>query len=161
MRNFLLILLPVLLYTAAFASGPPPATVKASSKHLRDGRVAYTYKVINNSKSNIAMVWVGYVFRSEEPELNVMPVGWDFFKGLPKSSCTSPEGWECLVITQEESDYHFMEWSIKESGAVPFKPGKVLKGFTVILPKADDTYLKGNFTVFFDADEPFSSRISN
>lgn len=148
------------MYTAAVAAGPPPATVKAARQPLPDGRVAYTYQVTNNSKSNIAMVWVGYVFRSEEPELNVMPIGWDFFKGPPKDSCISPDGWECSVITQEESNYHFMEWSIKESGAVPFMPGKALNGFTVILPQADDTYLNGHFTVFFDSDEPFSSRLS-
>jgi len=160
MRIFLLIT-TFFLYTAVFASGASLATVKASSKRLPDGRVAYTYQVTNNSKSNIAMVWVGYVFRSEEPELNVMPVGWDFFKGLPKGSCISPDGWECSVITQEESNRHFIEWSIKESGGASFKPGNVLKGFTVILPSADDTYRKGHFTVFFAGDEPFSSRLSN
>ena len=90
-----------------------------------------------------------------------MPVGWNFFKGLPKGSCTSPEGWDCTVITQEESNLHFLEWSVKESGAALFKPGKSLKGFTVILPKADDAYLKGHFTVFFDSDEPFSSCLTN
>ncbi len=98
---------------------------------------------------------------AEKPELEVMPVGWDFFKGLPKGSCASPDGWDCSVITQEESNRHFIEWSVKENGVAPFKPGKVLKGFTVILPKADVAYLKGHFTVFFDADEPFSSCLSN
>lgn len=160
MRIFLFII-TVLLYTTSFASGQPLATVKAAVHTLPDGRMSYTYEVTNNSKSNIAMVWVGYVFRGEEPELDVMPVGWDFFKGPPKGSCISPEGWDCLVITQEESTRHFIEWSIKENGVVPFKPGKVLNGFTVILPKADDTYLNGPFTVFFDDDEPFSSLISN
>jgi len=159
--RIVLLVIWVFLSTAAFAYGASLATVKAASHTLPDGRVEYIYSVTNNSKSNIAMVWVGYVFRSEEPELNIMPVGWDFFKGLPKGSCISPEGWDCLVVTQEESNRHFLEWSIKESGAVPFKHGKVLNGFTIILPKADAAYLKGHFTVFFDNDEPYSSSLTS
>ena len=82
MRIFLLVLF-VFSYTAVLAAGQPLATVKAASKHLSDDRVEYNYSVTNKSKSNVAMLWVGNVFRGEEPELSVMPVGWDFFKGLP------------------------------------------------------------------------------
>jgi hypothetical protein len=124
----------------------PLFQVRVSSINLEDGNVKYRYSVINNSVHAVVMIRVGFDYQHGVPERSVLPLGWDFAKGLPQGSVTSPLGWEPMVVTQEESNYHFLKWK-SESPASDIKTGQTLSGFSVILPQADERYETAHYDV--------------
>lgn len=130
------------------AQEPPLVKVKVYQENLSDGKVRYNYRVINNSERAVVAVRIGYDYYHAQPELSVLPLGWDFYKGLSQGTTTSPSGWQAMLITQEESDVHWLEWSTDENVATwDILPGQTLSGLSVILPNADNNYRTGHFDV--------------
>ncbi|MDA8169346.1 MAG: hypothetical protein M0Z59_06565 [Nitrospiraceae bacterium] len=140
-----------------FAAGPGSA-VKAYRKLLPDGPVCYQYLMVNNSPHDVVAMRVGYDYYRGIAELHVLPEGWDFYAGLPRAACASPPGWQCALITQEESGLHFMEWRAGSArSALP--PGKGVSGFSIILPQADEKYLTGHFDLILGDSTDVSGTI--
>ncbi len=134
------------------------AAVRVQVKDQRVGKnVVFHYRVINNSAHSVVILDIGfdYIFK-DGPELSVYPVGWDINRGLSTESTSSPPGWKCRVVHQEESDKHWIEWEIVAPGQSGVAPRQTLEGFSVVLPKFDLAHKAGHFDVILSN----STRIS-
>ncbi len=144
--GMLILLSSLFIPGTSFAQEPPSVKVQACKQNLPDGNVRYYYQLTNNSEHAVVAVRIGYDYYHGNPELSVPPVGWDYYTGLPSNTSTSPTGWHLTMITQEESNYHFIEWVI-DNAASALPSGKTLQGLSVILPQTDDAYLNSHFDV--------------
>jgi hypothetical protein len=125
-----------------------PVKVKVWQENLQDGKIRYYYRVINNTEHSIVSLSIGFDYYHGVPELSELPVGWNFNNGLPPSSVTSPSGWTPLVTTQEESNFIFINWDTPENdNRWDIKPGQMLSGFSILLPREDNRYRVGHFDV--------------
>jgi hypothetical protein len=141
-----LILVILMSGKIGYSNVTPPVQVRVSPINLDDGKVKYRYSVINNSAHAVVALRVGFDYQHGVPELSVLPLGWDFATGLPQGSVTSPPGWEPMIVTQEESNYHFLKWK-SEGPASDIKTAQTLSGFSVTLPQADDRYETAHYDV--------------
>lgn len=147
-------LFPTLLMLASLsgyswaAPSLPPVSVTVF-KTVASGGVRYQYKVSNNSKFPITSVIIGYNYFDARPQLNTVPKGWTLGSGIPSSSVSSPPGWSAKVTTTEEESKIEIEWSIHSPGAA-LAQGQRLQGFGILVPAADDTYLKSDWTTYVD-----------
>lgn len=142
--------------------GATPALATASTVHVKvrkevrpDG-VVYHYRVFNSASLPIVGMAVGRDYSHGVKELQTTPVGWTFEEGTPSASTTSPSGWSPLLVTEEESEFHWFEWSVDDDHGAAIAPGQVRDGFSVRLPTADSQYQNGHWTVVF-ADSVFAS----
>lgn len=148
------IILPLLVFTTNIQAAVP-VSVKVYGQHIGN-RVIYNYRLINNSTESISSIWIGHVDKNNSTvndvrELTELPVGWDFYKGTPPDSVTSPPGWKFLVIVQEENPKHAVTWSTADDSTPVVLPGQTLTGMSVALDKADDSYWAGHASFRFSS----------
>lgn len=135
-----------------------PVSVKVYAQHV-GARVIYYYRVINTGTEGISSVWIGHDNKNDRDysndvwELSELPVGWDFYAGIPASSATSPLGWRVYVINPEESEVHAVAWVVVDDNSPRIAPGQTLSGMTVSLDKADDRYRTGHAHVGFSSGQ--------
>lgn len=122
--------------------------VKVRREARADG-VVYHYRVFNSSSRPIVALAVGRDYFHGVKELRTTPVGWTFEQGTPSASTTSASGWSPLLVTEEESEFHWFEWSVEDDHGAAIAPGQVRGGFSVRLPSADSQYQNGHWTVVF------------
>jgi len=124
-------------------------TVKAF-KSSQQGTTRYQYRIINHGTSHsVVGLTVGLNYYHNISELEVEPTGWNFDRGIPQTSSTSPRGWHVDVITTEESPYIKLSWRGEEDNpAFDILPGQTLAGFSITTPQPDDHYLTGHWTAY-------------
>lgn len=111
-----------------------------------DGAV-YEYKVTNSSNDEIVSIDVGFDSWIDSPELTVLPVGWKNLSSRKIAGISSPQGWEGLVIVQEESTKHWINWRIKTETHRGLFNGRNIQGFKVCLSRRDEAYTRCHFMV--------------
>jgi hypothetical protein len=154
-RLFLTCLFLVLGLCGSFAQKAPLVTVKSYQWNQTDGTVRYAYRVINGGEKRIVGFTIGRdYFNSNASELVVVPVGWDFDKGLAPGSTASPKSWYATLVTTEESPYFELDW--RNDGAVDILARQTVTGFSVVTSRPDSKYLNGHWIVFF-----FDSKIES
>ena len=101
-------------------------------------RVEYHYTVTNRSAYPISTLLVGLDEYYGRPRLNGAPVGWDG-DSIPPSSFRSPRGWKFAVLPTEEDSLIEITWTISSPNWA-IRGGESLRGFSVVLERADSTY---------------------
>src|SRR4051794_4165936 len=95
-------LLPLSVQPIKLLAQQKEVLVTAANQKLPDGSVVYRYTVVNNSKTPVFSVVIG--FDSETgTKLDVWPRGWAGEPNVPKGSASSPDHWSPIVLRQEES----------------------------------------------------------
>ena len=140
------IAIAVLGATQVLAAGTVRVKVR---KEVRSDGVVYHYRVFNSASRPIVAVAVGRDYFHGVKELQTTPVGWTFEEGTPSASATSASGWSPLLVTEEESGFHWFEWSVDDDEGAAIAPGQVRGGFSVRLQSADGQYQNGHWTVVF------------
>lgn len=144
----------LMLMPVGMAIAQPPVNVGAYAEH-RDGKVVYHYRVTNNSQDDIATVRIGYDTRNDSDnnndswELLELPSGWDFDKGIPPTSATSPFGWRVYVITPEEIPHHAINWRVIDDNSPRLLPSQTFTQMSVTLDNADANYITGHAFIRF------------
>jgi hypothetical protein len=116
----------------------------------------YAYWVENRTTQPIVGLRVGFDLARDRPQLHERPLGWTFDAGLPSSSAGAPRGWTLRVVTTEESDLIYLDWSSDGDPRWDIAPGTVIGGFAVTLARASGQYR----TVRFDAVLGNSSHVT-
>ena len=147
-RVALAIAITIAFAGAAEALASTTARVKVRRESRANG-VVYHYRVLNTSTRPIVAFAIGRDYFHGVKELRETPIGWTFEQGTPSSSTTSTAGWSALLVGEEESEFHWFEWSVGEAHSYSIAPGQVGSGFSVSLPTADSTYQSGHWTVVF------------
>jgi hypothetical protein len=135
------------LLMPAVASALACVAVDVSEKTAR-GFVVYRYAIRNRCAEavGIAALQIGTDGVAPEPELKEPPKGWSEEAGLPAGAAAAPRGWAAALITQEESETHYLEWRAKgATSPAPLAAGHTLRGFAVTLPNPDGTHRKGHW----------------
>jgi len=127
----------------------PPISVGVS-QISNSGNTRYLYQVTNKSNAPVTSIIIGYNYYSARPQLKTPPLGWSLKSGIPQSSVTSPNGWTATVVTTEESNLLQIEWSVSDPSSA-LAPGQTLQGFSVTLPKADDSYKSSRWTAYLNS----------
>jgi hypothetical protein len=137
----------------------PAITIKASQSTEADGSTRYEYSVVNRGHHRITAVRIGYDYSRGAFELQVTPRGWSLYTGLAQGTFTSPANWHVSVVTEEESPSVEIEWESGGDGTADILPGQTLKGFSIITPGPDDTYLHGHWTAYLADGNPESAAL--
>ena len=111
------------------------------------GGVIYEYRVTNSTNDEIVSIDVGFDSSIDSPELTVLPVGWKGLSSRKITGISSPQGWEGIVIIQEESSKHWINWRIKTERHRGLFNGRNIKGFKVCLSRRDEAYTRCHFMV--------------
>jgi len=140
--------LTALAVTVLSCSASGQGTVRVTVTESTGGNVTrYVYSVENRTTQPIVGLRVGFDLARDRPQLNERPLGWTFDAGLPSSSAGAPRGWTLRVVTTEESDLIYLDWSSDGDARWDIAPGTVGDGFAVTLARASGEYR----TVRFDA----------
>jgi hypothetical protein len=140
----------------SYSQQAPTVTIKAYQLIQADGSARYKYRIVNGSTKPIVGFAIGSDYYHGVSELVEPPIGWTFDTGLAGGSVTSPQSWNAILITTEESPYLEIEW--RNTGTADIAPGRMAEGFSVVTQQPDVHYLKGNWTVFF-ADSTIESSL--
>jgi hypothetical protein len=105
----------------------------------------YVYLVENRTTQPIVRLRVGFDQTTDQPQLLVAPLGWTFDAGLRPSSAGSPRGWTLRVVTTEESDLIFLDWSSDGGPQWDIAPGTAVGGFSVTLARPSAEYRTARF----------------
>jgi hypothetical protein len=122
--------------------------VFVTKKQERAG-VRYSYRVLNGSKSPVTTLLIGYDYFQRAAELPMGPVGLSD-AGVPKSSVSSPAGWEFEIIDSEQGELIQFEWATRDTSR-SIAGGHSMRGFSVLLPKACEKNETGHWTVYLDS----------
>ena len=158
---FLALLTLFLVCNLAFPVTISPLVQVKVKKVIKNNNILYFYEVTNRSKKDIVSISVGFDRVNDKPELSVPPVGWDFYKGIPRNSVLSPKGWKCHLVNQEESAMHWIQWEVENENQKGLLSGRKLTGFSIIVPKRDLKYEKGHYEVIFNDSTYFSASLSS
>jgi hypothetical protein len=127
----------------------------------RDSMWVYHY-ALQNGKSGMVEHWeLGY--SDDEPQdknsinnggqLRVLPIRSDpkydrADEPLPSRSYSAPAHWGASFTRVEETEGFFISWAVEApSNELGLAPGARLSGFGVTLPRPDNAYLTGNWTL--------------
>jgi hypothetical protein len=155
--------------TLAFATGDtaiaddtqPDVTVGVYALHS-GGKIAYHYRVANNSQQNITAVTIGRDNQNDgNPnndvnELHGLPAGWNSKLGIPTTSASSPTGWRVSVIAPEENENHAIAWETMNDRAPKILAGQTVNKMSIALDKADNNYLTGHALVTYSDGDPIN-----
>jgi hypothetical protein len=128
------------------------------------GQIQYSYQIINGSQYHIAAMMLGWDTQNDNnsandgPELASLPSGWDsrvYGKTLPDGSFTVPTGWKAEVVIQEGSLSRAIRFGVGNNDhSFDINPGQSAAGFSITLPKLDDSYLNGHAVLYFSDAYP-------
>ena len=153
--------------TLSFAAGAPSTgapiakdtspTVNVGVYALHSGgKIAYHYRVINNTQQTISVVTIGRNKQSDGAanndiyELVELPSGWNEKFGIPAASYNAPTGWRVNTIApEEESMTHAISWEPLNDKSPKLLAGQTLAKMSVTLDKADFNYLAGHALITF------------
>lgn len=176
MKQSMAILMPKLtslaslaLATLAFASGgialadntQPAVTVGVYAQHS-GGKIAYHYRVVNNSQRNITAVSIGRDNQNDgNPDNDVnelleLPAGLNPKLGVPSTSANSPTGWRVSVIAPEENEAHAIAWETMNDRSPKLLAGQTVNKMSITLDKADNNYLTGHALVTYSDGDPIN-----
>lgn len=176
MKQTMAILMPKLtslaslaLATLAFASGgialadntQPAVTVGVYAQHS-GGKIAYHYRVVNNSQRNITAVSIGRDNQNDgNPDNDVnelleLPAGLNPKLGIPSTSANSPTGWRVSVIAPEENEAHAIAWETMNDRSPKLLAGQTVNKMSITLDKADNNYLTGHALVTYSDGDPIN-----
>jgi hypothetical protein len=162
MKTFLFLALPALFLVCnlAFPMTISPLVQVKVKKVIKNNNILYFYEITNRSKKEIVSISVGFDRVNDKPELSVPPVGWGFYKGIPQNSVSSPKGWKCHLVNQEESARHWIQWEVEDENQKGLLPRGKLTGFSITVPKRDLKYENGHYEVVFNDSTYFSASLS-
>ncbi len=109
-------------------------------------RTIYHYDVINKSDQPITTLKIG-IAPDGSAQLNTLPAGWSFEKGIPAGNIGAPKGWKGRIITTEEEEGIYIDWRNEAGTANDIAPNSVSRGFFIALPVRAQEYT----TSFYDA----------
>ncbi len=155
--------------TLAFASGgiamadntQPAASVGVYAQHA-GGKIAYHYRVVNNSQRNITAVSIGRDNQNDgNPDNDVnelleLPAGWNSKLGIPSTSAISPTGWRVSVVAPEENETHAIAWETMNDRSPKLLAGQTVNKMSIALDKADNNYLTGHALVTYTDGDPIN-----
>lgn len=152
------------LTSLAFASQACASNAVAVGVYARHsgGKIAYHYRVTNNSQQNITAVTIGRDNQNDgNPnndvnELLVLPSGWNAKLGIPSTSSNSPTGWRVSLIAPEENVAHAIAWEAMNDHSPRILAGQTVDKMSVSLDKADSSYLSGHALVTFSDGNPIN-----
>jgi hypothetical protein len=137
----------------------PLAVVGVYARHAA-GKIAYHYRVTNNSQQNITAVTIGRDDqndgnpKNDVNELHDLPSGWTAKLGIPSTSSNSPTGWRVSVIAPEDGVAHAIAWEAMNDHSPQIRTGQTMYKMRVSLDKADSSYLGGHALVTFSDGDP-------
>lgn len=147
----------------AFASGGTAMAdntqVGVYAQHA-GGKIAYHYRVINNSQRNITAVLIGRDNQNDgNPDNDVnelleLPAGWNSKLGIPSTSANSPTGWRVSVIAPEENETHAITWEPMNDRSPKLLAGQAMNKMSIAVDKADNNYLTGHALVTYTDGDP-------
>ena len=157
------------LASLAFASGgiamadntQAAVTVGVYAQHS-GGKIAYHYRVVNNSQRNITAVSIGRDNQNDgNPDNDVnelleLPSGWNAKLGIPSTSANSPTGWRVSVIAPEENETHAIAWETMNDRSPKLVAGQTVNKMSISLDKADNNYLTGHALVTYTDGDPIN-----
>ena len=152
------------LTSLAFASQACASNAVAVGVYARHsgGKIAYHYRVTNNSQQNITAVTIGRDDQNDgNPnndvnELLGLPSGWNAKLGIPSTSSNSPTGWRVSMIAPEENVAHAIAWEAINDHSPRILAGQTVDKMSVSLDKADSSYLSGHALVTFSDGNPIN-----
>jgi hypothetical protein len=124
------------------------------------GKIAYHYRVVNNSQRNITAVTIGRDnqndgnLNNDINELHGLPAGWNPKLGIPTTSANSPTGWRVSVIAPEENENHAIAWETMNDRSAKILAGQTVNKMSIALDKADNNYLTGHALITFSDGDP-------
>ena len=122
------------------------ATVRVTvAESAADSVTRYVYRVENRTTQPIVSLRVGFDRATDQPQLHEAPLGWTFEAGLPPSSGEAPRGWTLRVVTTEESDIVYLDWSSDGDPQWDIEPGTAVGGFSVTLARPSAEYRTARF----------------
>jgi len=141
---------------SCLASAQTLVQVKVYAEHVGTN-IVYVYEVVNNSSNPISAIRVGHRYNDtnqnnliDERQLTVLPAGLnDLDEGTPLTSKTNPTGWRDEIGAQEENNRFWFGWEIENMEQPGLLARQTLTGFSVTIPKADQSYLAGHFSATF------------
>src|SRR5450756_398505 len=157
------------LASLAFASGgvamadniQAAVTVGVYAQHS-GGKIAYHYRVVNNSQRNITAVSIGRdnqndgIPDNDVNELLELPSGWNAKLGIPSTSANSPTGWRVSVIAPEENETHAIAWETMNEHSPKLVAGQAVNKMSIALDKADNNYMTGHALVTYTDGDPIN-----
>lgn len=135
------------------------AAVGVYAQHV-GGKIAYHYRVTNNSAQNITAVVIGRNNQNDgNPdndvnELAELPAGLNSKLGIPSTSATSPTGWRVSVIAPEENQPHAINWEPLNDRSPKLGAGQTVSKMSITVDKADNHYLTGHALITFADGDP-------
>jgi hypothetical protein len=121
-------------------------TVRVTVAESAVGSVArYVYRVENRTTQPIVGLRVGFDRATDQPQLHEPPLGWTIDAGVPPSRSGAPRGWTLRVVTTEESDIIYLDWSSDGDPRWDIAPGTAVGGFSVTLAHASAEYRTARF----------------
>jgi hypothetical protein len=117
----------------------------AVAESAADSATRYVYRVENRTTQPIVGVRVGFDWSTDQPQFHEAPLGWTFDAGLPPSSGGAPQGWTLRVVTTEESDIIYLDWSNDGDPQWDIAPGTSVGGFSVTLARPSAEYRTARF----------------
>lgn len=121
-------------------------TVRVTVAELAaDGATRYVYRLENRTRQPVVGLRVGFDWSTDQPQFREAPLGWTFDAGLPPSSGGAPQGWTLRVVTTEESDIIYLDWSNDGDPQWDIPPGASVGGFSVTLARPSAEYRTARF----------------
>jgi hypothetical protein len=126
------------------------------------GKIAYHYRVVNNSQRNITAVSIGRDNQNDgNPDNDVnelleLPSGWNPKLGIPSTSANSPTGWRVNVIAPEENETHAIAWETMNDRSPKLVAGQTVNKMSITLDRADNHYLTSHALVTFTDGDPIN-----
>jgi hypothetical protein len=136
-------------------------TVGVYAQHS-GGKIAYHYRVVNNSQKNITAVTIGRDNQNDgNPdndvnELHGLPAGWNSKLGIPATSASSPTGWHVSVVAPEENENHAIAWETMNDRSPKILAGQTVNKMSIALDKADNNYLTGHALITYSDGDPIN-----
>ncbi len=144
-----------LVMSSSLAHAVAPVVIKTYAQHI-GGNIVYTHQVTNTGTRDVGsfsigeytnMVDVDIPYNTDQGELSqVFPLGYeDFVPDVLPTSVSGPTGWTAHIMQIEDSGL-FMQWSSPPYPLPDITPGQTAT-FSVTVPKIDNAYLTGHFSV--------------
>lgn len=138
--------LTALALTVLSCGATGQGTVRVTVAESAVGSVTrYVYWVENRTTQPIVGLRVGFDRATDQPQLHESPLGWTIDAGIPPSNAGAPRGWTLRVVTTEESDLIYLDWTSDGDPQWDIAPGTAVGGFSVTLAHPSAEYRTARF----------------